>query len=78
MGRGEMYKTTIQQRLFDTDMKPTVPTESKNEVKNTVIQENTISTQLPKESEIQINGSTIERIIIFYRDKSFKEYFPEK
>ena len=78
MGRGEMYKTTIQQRLFDTDMKPTVQTESKNEVKNTVIQENTISTPLPKESEIQINGSAIERIIIFYTDKSFKEYFPEK
>ncbi len=78
MGRGEMYKTTIQQRLFDTDMKPSVPTESKNEAKATVIQDNTLNTLLSKVPEIQINESTIERIIIFYRDKSFKEYFPEK
>jgi transcriptional regulator with XRE-family HTH domain len=78
MGRGEMYKTTIQQRLFETDIKPTVPLEAKNDVKSTVIQENTIKTLPLKETEIQINESTIERIIIFYRDKSFKEYFPEK
>jgi transcriptional regulator with XRE-family HTH domain len=78
MGRGEMYKTTIQQRLFDTDMKPSVPTESKNEVKSAVIHDNTLNTSISKVPEIQINESTIERIIIFYRDKSFKEYFPEK
>lgn len=78
MGRGEMYKTTIQQRLFDTDMKPSLPTESKNEVKATVIQENTLNTPITKVPEIHINENTIERIIIFYRDKSFKEYFPEK
>lgn len=78
MGRGEMYKTTIQQRLFDTDLKPTIPIEPKKEDKNTVIQEITSNASIPKEPEIQINEASIERIIIFYKDRSFKEYFPEK
>jgi len=75
MGRGEMYKTTIQQRLFDVDLKPN---EVKNEVKQPVIQENTTNIPVTKEPEIRINESSIERIIIFYNDKSFKEYFPNK
>lgn len=75
MGRGEMYKTTIQQRLFDVDTKPIEP---KSEVKPPVIQENTVINPISKEPENRINESTIERIIIFYSDKSFKEYFPNK
>lgn len=75
MGRGEMYKTTIQQRLFDVDLKPN---EVKNEVKQPVIQENTAIIPPSKEPEIRVNESSIERIIIFYNDKSFKEYFPNK
>jgi transcriptional regulator with XRE-family HTH domain len=75
MGRGEMYKTTIQQRLFDVDLKPN---EVKNEVKQPVIQENTANISVTKEPEIRVNESSIERIIIFYNDKSFKEYFPNK
>lgn len=75
MGRGEMYKTTIQQRLFDVDLKPN---EVKNEVKQPVIQENTTNISATKEPEIRVNESSIERIIIFYNDKSFKEYFPNK
>lgn len=75
MGRGEMYKTTIQQRLFDVDLKPN---EVKNEVKQPVIQENITNISAAKEPEIRVNESSIERIIIFYNDKSFKEYFPNK
>ncbi len=75
MGRGEMYKTTIQQRLFDVDLKPN---EVKNEVKQPVIQENITNILATKEPEIRVNESSIERIIIFYNDKSFKEYFPNK
>lgn len=75
MGRGEMYKTTIQQRLFDVDLKPN---EIKNEVKQPVIQENITNISATKEPQIRVNESSIERIIIFYNDKSFKEYFPNK
>ncbi len=75
MGRGEMYKTTIQQRLFDVDLKPN---EVKNVVKQPVIQENATNISATKEPEIRVNESSIERIIIFYSDKSFKEYFPNK
>jgi len=73
MGRGEMYKTTIQQRLFDIDTKSA---DSKSEIKPPIIQENTTRLPNTKESENRIKESGIERIIIFYTDKSFKEYFP--
>ncbi len=78
MGRGEMYKTTIQQRLFDSDLKPTTPLEPKSEIKNTAIQDITANIQISKEPENRINETSIERIIIFYTDKNFKEYFPKK
>jgi transcriptional regulator with XRE-family HTH domain len=78
MGRGEMYKTTIQQRLFDVELKSTTPIESKNEIENTVIQDVKTNISLSKESENPINVNSIERIVIFYNDKTFKEYFPEK
>jgi len=73
MGRGEMYKTMVQQRLFDVDQKVA---ELKTEVKQPVKQDNTSIIPIPKEAENCINESSIERIIIFYSDKSFKEYIP--
>lgn len=73
MGRGEMYKTMVQQRLFDVDQKPEEP---KVEAKPPVIQENTPIISIPKEAENCVNDTNIERIIIFYSDKSFKEYTP--
>ena len=73
MGRGEMYKTMVQQRLFDVDQKPNEP---KIEVKPPVIQDNTLNISIPKEAENRLNDISIERIIIFYSDKSFKEYTP--
>ncbi|NOU17989.1 MAG: helix-turn-helix transcriptional regulator [Bacteroidales bacterium] len=75
MGRGEMYKTMVQQRLFDVDQKTN---DIKIEVKPPVIQENTPNISIHKEAENSVNDSSIERIIIFYKDKSFKEYVPGK
>jgi len=75
-GKGEMYKTMVQQRLFDVDVKPI---ENKIETKQTIVNhDNTNTSTSPKETENRINDSTIERIIIFYKDKSFKEYIPEE
>jgi transcriptional regulator with XRE-family HTH domain len=73
MGRGEMYKTLVQQRLFDVEQKPEMP---KNQSVDSVIQGNTLNIPLSKGAENRINDSSIERIIIFYSDKSFKEYIP--
>jgi transcriptional regulator with XRE-family HTH domain len=75
MGRGEMYKTLVQQRLFDVDQKPEMP---KNQSVDSVIQGNTLNFPISKGPENRINDSSIERIIIFYSDKSFKEYTPEE
>ena len=73
MGRGEMYKTMVQQRLFDVDQKPN---DIKAEIKSPVIKENTNTLPPIKEAENCVNECSIERIIIFYTDKSFKEYIP--
>jgi transcriptional regulator with XRE-family HTH domain len=73
MGRGEMYKTMVQRSLFDIDQKSN---DIKEGIKSPVIQENTATLPLTKEAENRINVSSIERIIIFYTDKSFKEYIP--
>ena len=58
--------------------KSTVSSEPNKESKKPIIQDVTPSILTSKESEVLINESRIERIIIFYSDKSFKEYFPEK
>jgi len=78
MGRGEMYKSIVQQRLFDTDSKPIIIESSKKEVEMPEIQINTNDLPPIKDSENRINEKTIERVIIFYSDKSFKEYSPNE
>ena len=76
VGKGEMYKTIVQQRLFDVDIKPA---ETKVEVNQPIVnQESTVIASSPKVVENRVNDSSIERIIIFYKDKSFKEYVPEE
>lgn len=76
MGRGEMYKTTIQQKLFETDNKSIQTEIKKNEPEIPNIQINNVDETKAKSSENRINDKRIERIIIFYNDKSFKEYYP--
>lgn len=76
VGKGEMYKTIVQQRLFDVDIKPA---ETKVEINQPILnQESTVIAPSPKVVENRVNDSSIERIIIFYKDKSFKEYVPEE
>jgi transcriptional regulator with XRE-family HTH domain len=83
MGNGAMYKSIYQTSLFnspDIDKK-IVPDKSENPAKNDAI--NDIS-DLEKQNivnqsvESEVNGSQIERIVIFYEDKTFKEYYPKK
>lgn len=77
MGRGEMYKTTVQQRLFDFDQglppgqtqKPIESHESKP------FKDEPVCIKPP---ENQKNEPGIERIIIFFNDKSFREYYPPR
>lgn len=78
MGRGEMYKSIVQQRLFDTESKPIISENSKKEAEIPHIQINTNELPPIKDSENRINEKTIERVIIFYSDKSFKEYSPNE
>ena len=82
MGQGKMYKTELQPSLFDTR-----PEKQNIDVNPPVSEVNSISpdTEFKQETskiekEILINTAghekTIERIVIFYADKSFHEYQP--
>lgn len=76
MGRGEMYKMVVQQRLFDVDPKPVSAENLKNDIEIPINHLITPETTPAKEPENLINDKSIERIIIFFNDKSFKEYSP--
>jgi len=77
MGRGEMYKTTVQQRLFDFDQGlPAGQTQKPIESQDTKpFKDEHVSIKPP---ENQKNEPGIERIIIFFSDKSFREYYPRR
>lgn len=76
MGRGEMYKTVVQKKLFEIELNTSLPKLDKKDEEITVNQTDTQNIQPAKEPENRINERSIERIIIFYTDKSFKEYSP--
>lgn len=82
IGQGKMYKTELQASLFDTvpekqdtDVHPPV-----TEVKNLPDEKEIKKEASAEEKEIILNTAiqdkTIERIVIFYSDKSFHEYQP--
>lgn len=82
LGQGKMYKTELQASLFDTTPEKqnvdvnTPVTEVKNMPPETEIKDE----PLKMEKEIllinAIKDKSIERIVIFYSDKSFHEYQP--
>jgi transcriptional regulator with XRE-family HTH domain len=85
MGTGSMYKTVSQGNLFDnlpvekaTSTQQVVP---ELKIEDKLLPEN----QIP-DSEMDLNNNTVinkaqktvERIVLFYTDKTFSEYIPEK
>lgn len=77
MGRGEMYKTTVQQRLFDFD--PSMPQGQIHKVfESPERKQFKDETDSIKPTENSKNEPVIERIIIFFSDKSFREYYPHR
>jgi hypothetical protein len=75
-GKGNMYKEARMQTLFD------FPQEDVSQVEKTKPAEVTrppLSTQDVKEQEVKSENpdrKSISRIIWFYDDNSFEEYFP--
>ena len=75
-GRGKMYKDMVVPDLFSV---PTVEPKPKEEVENTpdFIENNDV--EIEKKVEIPVNSSskTIEKVVLFYTDKTFSTYIPE-
>lgn len=76
MGTGEMYKKSVQTTLFDTTETFTKPEKPQNiiESKPQDIVEQII--QNPEASENRINEKEIERVVVFFKNKTFTEYKP--
>lgn len=80
-GKGTMYKDSKMQSLFDQDF-----TNQELDFSKPVPQskESVIQKDIKRKDDFQttasgpVNTVTIERIIWFYSDKSFREFFPDR
>jgi len=80
MGSGDMYKRAVQASLFDQK-----PTENKDKSIEKQVEKPEIETvevmkdekQEIKAPEVSINAKEVERVVVFYKDKTFSEYLPE-
>lgn len=80
-GKGTMYKDSKMQSLFDQDF-----TNQELDFSKPVPQskESVIQKDIERKDDFQttasgpVNTVTIERIIWFYSDKSFREFFPDR
>ncbi|RUT79780.1 helix-turn-helix transcriptional regulator [Ancylomarina longa] len=81
LGIGSMYKTQNANSLFETE-----PNEKEIHLETPVIQppkinrENQLHSENVKEPILEMNsfvpGKQIEKVVVFYTDKTFKEYNP--
>ena len=84
LGKGNMYRASIQATLFENPL-PTEsaqPIPSQNDTSEYADipvdkQQITAKTDLLYPPENAIKGKSIERVLIFYKDKTFSEYHPE-
>lgn len=76
LGSGDMYKKPIQTSLFDVNQ--VIPKQdSLNSPTEPIINEKLESTSPEsKPLENRINEKDIERVVVFFKDKTFTEYKP--
>ena len=74
-GKGDMYRKPVQTSLFD-QVSSVIKTEEKG--KNEILSEiPDKKTNTFKRDENRIFTKEVERVIVFYKDKTFNEYKPE-
>lgn len=85
LGKGNMYRNSIQANLFENPLasEPDLLTPPKNDVLEKPIlsseKEQVIAkTEVPYPLENAIKGKSIERVLVFYKDRTFSEYYPEE
>jgi transcriptional regulator with XRE-family HTH domain len=80
-GKGSMYKDPRMQTLFDEESVINQNADSKLSEDGQVKSDNNQHVTIKKQSVDDIfkgEGSSISRIVWFYDDKSFEEYFPRQ
>lgn len=80
LGKGGMYRQSVQATLFDSTQEvPDKPILESPKIvsKQPEIEDDTHNNkhQYPYQSEL--NKKEVERVLIFFKDKTFSEYFPE-
>lgn len=76
MGKGEMYRRVIQTSLFD-EVRPIMGS-TPNQISEKEMVNDLVNNQnKTKPSENRLSVKVIERIVVFFNDKTFKEYNPE-
>lgn len=86
MGTGDMYRKPVQTNLFDqVPQSPLIPTRESNspiteiikkEVKVYSAAEPENAVPISKVPENALNEKQVDRVLIFYSDKTFTEYKP--
>ena len=76
MGKGDMYQKAVQTSLFSELPNSKQPTITPTITEST---SNVNSGELPKVKppESAVFGKDVERVIVFYKDKTFTEYLPD-
>jgi transcriptional regulator with XRE-family HTH domain len=80
-GAGEIYRKPVQTSIFDqmqpAETQKSIEIHSQNQ-ENKIISKQTTSQEIPKALKNAINGRKIERVVVFYNDKTFSEYLPDE
>lgn len=74
MGTGDMYRKVVQTSLFDSSEPPKLTAPKDIPAEQVAISQ---STPEDKPSENAISERNVERVIVFYSDKTFTEYHPK-
>ncbi|MCU0461942.1 MAG: helix-turn-helix domain-containing protein [Bacteroidales bacterium] len=74
-GKGNMYMEPAMQKLFDESLDMTIETDLKPIKEGPEIRKKT-ETIVPDNGDYEQDKPSVEKIVWFFRDKSFKEYTP--
>ena len=80
-GSGDMYRKPVQTSIFDQIQPTENPKSNDTNIQiqaNQLISKRTASQEISKAPKNSINERKIERVVVFYNDKTFSEYLPDE
>ncbi|MFA5648690.1 MAG: helix-turn-helix transcriptional regulator [Bacteroidales bacterium] len=76
MGKGDMYQKAIQTSLFTEQSSSEQPVKTPS-LTNSTLNADAVAQSKVKPPEDLLFGKNVERVIVFYKDKTFTEYLPD-